>query len=78
MVIIINDTEYRVIRCHKPIVIRSDEVVYLRKIHKNMIAYMIETYGNSEWSAIIKKFLKWSTNPTHHKVMQRWVSGISS
>ena len=71
LVITIDGTEYRVIRCHKPIALRQtdDEITELRKLHRNMIAYMIQTYGDTEWSVIIKKFLQWSTNPVHKEVM---------
>ena len=76
LVITIDGTEYRVVRCHKPIVLRQtdDEITELRKLHRNMIAYMIKTYGDVEWSVIVEKFLKWSTNPTHKAVMQRWAT----
>jgi len=75
LVLTIDGTEYRVVRCHKPVVLRqtSDEITELRNLHRNMIAHMIKTYGDVEWSVIVEKFLKWSTNPTHKAVMQRWV-----
>lgn len=75
LVINIDGTEYRVIRCHKSVILKqtNDETTELRMMHRNMIAYMIKTYGNADWSIIIKKFLQWTTNPTHFAVMQRWV-----
>ena len=75
LVITIDGTEYRTIRYHKPVAIKQsdDEIGRLRQLHRNMIAYMTQTYGRAEWQTIIKKFLKWSTNPTHKKVMQRWI-----
>ena len=76
LVITIDSTEYRAIRCHKPVILRqtNDEITELRKMHRNMIAHMIQTYGDVEWPVIIKKFLQWSTNPTHKAVMQRWIN----
>jgi hypothetical protein len=75
LVITIDGTEYRAVRCHKPIILKqtNDEITELRKAHRNMIAYMIQNYGDVEWQVIIKKFLKWSTNPIHKTIMQRWV-----
>jgi hypothetical protein len=75
LVLTIDGTEYRVIRCHKPVTLKQtdDETTELRNLHRNMIAYMIQTYGDIEWSVIVRKFLKWSTNPTHKAVMQHWV-----
>jgi hypothetical protein len=75
LVITIDGTEYRAVRCHEQVALGQvdDEIAELRIMHRNMIAYMIQTYGNEEWSVIIRKFLKWSTNPTHKAVMQRWV-----
>jgi len=77
LVIIINGTEYRTVRYHKPEIIKQsiDEIGRLRQLHRNMIACMVQTYGKAEWQTVIRKFLKWSTNPTHKKVMQRWVVG---
>jgi hypothetical protein len=76
LIITIDGTEYRAVRCHKPVVMRKtdDEITELRKLHRNMIAYMIQTYGDAEWATIIKKFLNWSTNPVHKAVMQRWIN----
>lgn len=75
LVLTIDGTEYRVIRCHKPVILRltNDETTELRTLHRNMIAYMVQTYGDVEWSVIVKKFLKWSTNPAHRVIMQRWI-----
>jgi hypothetical protein len=74
LVITIDSTEYRVIRCHKSVSLRQtdDEITELRKLHRNMINYMVQTYGDAEWSVVIRKFLQWSTNPVHKAVMQRW------
>lgn len=75
LVITIDGTEYRTIRYRKQIIVKSgeDETEYLRQSHRNMIAFMIQTYGNAEWRVVIKKFLKWSSNPTHKAIMQKWV-----
>ena len=75
LVITIDGTEYRIVRCHEPVVMRQtdDEITELRKMHRNMIAYMIQTYGEAEWSTVLKKFVKWSTNPVHKAVMQHWI-----
>ena len=75
LVITIDGTEYRLIRCHKPVILRqtNDEITELRKMHRNMIAHMTRTYGDVEWPVIVKKFLQWSTNPVHKEVMQRLV-----
>jgi len=76
LVLTIDGTEYRVIRCHKTINLKQtdDETTELRMLHRNMTAYMIKTYGGVEWPVIVKLFLKWTTNPAHKAVMRRWVS----
>jgi hypothetical protein len=76
LVLTIDGTEYRVVRCHKPVALRqtNDEITELRILHRNMIAYMARTYGNAEWQTIVKKFIGWSTNPTHKTIMQKWIS----
>jgi hypothetical protein len=76
LVITIDGTEYRVIRCHESVIMRktNDETTELRMMHRNMIAYMVKTYGEADWSVIIKKFIHWTTNPAHKTIMQQWVN----
>lgn len=70
LTITVNRTEYRVIRLFKKL---ETDTSKMRQLHKNMIDHYINKYKSADYKAIIKKFLSWSNNKTHHAVLSRFM-----
>lgn len=75
MMLTINGTEYRVIKCHEQVLLKTnDETSELRLLHRNMISHISRNYGTMDWSVIVKKFLLWSTNPIYTSIVSQWIN----
>ena len=56
-------TEYRAVRYHKPVsTLLPIDAERLGYIHNNMVHHFMRRYGDTTWSLLLKKFLKWNTN----------------
>jgi len=74
LVITHDGTEYRVVRLRREVnTIKSNDQERLRYLHRNMITHFLNKYRDAKFSEVVLKFLKWSTNPVHIQVLDRFI-----
>lgn len=70
LIITYNGTDYRVTRYHRQVnTLKENNIERLRYLHRNMTSHFLKEYRDSDLRSVMLKFLKWTKNPVHKKVL---------